>query len=169
MRTDKLSSRSLLTGACVLAALAGCASPPVPREQLALGKASIESAQTAGASELAPVELNRAREKLAQAQVALRDRQFDTARVLAEQADVDAQVARSRANAERSRRAAEEVSASLRTLRQQLDRSGESGLMPTAPAAGATGTQPAPANPDMDPPLQNAPGSLPADEGQGTR
>lgn len=160
MRNDKLLIRSMLTGACAVAALAGCNSTPPPRAQLAVGQSSLEAAQTAGAAELAPVELNRAREKLAQAQAAAKDRKFEVARVLAEQADVDAQVARTRANAERSRRAADEVSASLRTLRQQLDRSGDTGLMPTAPAAGqGTPQQPAPANPDMDPPLQIAPGS----------
>jgi hypothetical protein len=159
MSQDKLMIRSWLAGACAVAALAGCSSPPVPRAQMAVGTSSLEAAQTAGAAELAPVELNRAREKLTQAQMAVRDRKYDEARILAEQADVDAQVARSRANAERSRRAAEEVSASLRTLRQQLDRSGDTSLMPTAPAAGPGSLQPAPAiNPDMDPPLRIAPG-----------
>ncbi|MFT3859563.1 MAG: DUF4398 domain-containing protein [Aquabacterium sp.] len=164
MRKDKLLIRSALAGACAVAALAGCSSPPVPREQLAVGKASVEAAQTAGAAELAPVELTRAREKLAQAQIALRERNLDAARILAEQADADAQVARARANAERSRRAADEVSASLRTLRMQLDK-GDTGLMPTAPAAGSRSLQPAPANPDMDPPLQMAPGSQPPSSG----
>lgn len=151
MHTDKLLIRSMLTGACAVAMLAGCSSPPVPREQLAVGQSSVDAAQSAGASELAPVELNRAREKLAQAQAAVRDKHLVAARRLAEQADADAQVARTRANAERSRRAAEEVMASLRTLRQQLDKSNDSQLMPTAPAAGVKGNAPAPSNPDMDP------------------
>jgi hypothetical protein len=169
MRQDKLLIRSLLTGACAVAALAGCSSPPIPHSQLAVGQASLESAQTAGAGELAPVELNRAREKLAQAQAAVKDKRFDVARILAEQADADAQVARTLANAERSRRAADEVSASLRTLRQQLDRSGDTGLMPTAPAAGPGTSMPTPANPDMDPPLQIAPGEQQRGTGSGNR
>lgn len=151
MHTDTLLIRSMLTGACAVVALAGCSSPPVPREQLAVGQSSLDAAQSAGAGELAPVELNRAREKLAQAQAAVREKNLVAARRLAEQADADAQVARSRANAERSRRAAEEVTASLRTLRQQLDKSNDTQLMPTAPAAGARGNAPASSNPDMDP------------------
>jgi hypothetical protein len=151
MHTDKLLIRSILTGACAVGALAGCSSPPVPREQLAVGTASVEAAQSAGASELAPVELNQAREKLSLATAALRDKQLVAARRLAEAADADAQVARSKANAERSRRAADEVLAGLQTLRQQLDKTGNAKLMPTAPAAGNTGNSPDPTNPDMDP------------------
>src|SRR5690606_34784493 len=138
MRQDKILIRSLLAGTCAVAVLAGCNSVPAPREQLAVGKASIESAQTAGAAELAPVELNRAREKFAQAQAAMKEERYEVARILAEQADADAKVAYSRANAERSRRAAEEINASLRTLRQQMDSSGDSRLMPQAPASGGS-------------------------------
>jgi hypothetical protein len=155
MRQNKLLTRSILTGACAIAVLSGCASPPPPTAQLAVGKAAIQAAQTAGAAEFAPVELNRAREKLAQAEAAVRDKQYEVARTLAEQANADALVARSRATAERSRRAAEEVSAGVRTLREQLDREGDARLMPTAPAAGSGSQVPAP-NSDMDPPLQPA-------------
>lgn len=140
----RLLSLSLLTGACAISLLAGCASKPVPREQLAVGKSSIESAQTAGADELAPVELTRARDKLAQAQAALQDKKYALARRLAEEADADAQVARAKANAERSQKAADEVTASLQTLRQQLDQPVDNTLMPVAPAAGPA---PSPAEP----------------------
>lgn len=161
MHTDKLLIRSVVTGACAMGALAGCSSPPLPREQLAVGQASVESAQSAGANELAPVELNRAREKLAAAKAAARDRQMLVARRLAEEADADAQVARSRATAERSRKAAEEVTASLRTLHQQLDRASNDKLMPNPPAAGTNGTTPTPApaqdNQDMDPGTPSSP------------
>lgn len=111
-----------LTAGC-LVALAGCASPPVPREQLAVGQASIEAAQSAGAAEFAPVELNRARDKFTQAQLAVKEDRLVSARRLAEEADVDAQVARSKANAERAERAAREVNKGISTLRQQLDQS----------------------------------------------
>jgi hypothetical protein len=167
MRQEKLLIRPLLAGACAVAVLAGCSSTPVPRAQLAVGKASLESAQTAGAAEFAPVELNRAREKMAQAQIALNEERYEIARILAEQADADAKVAYSKANAERSRRAAEEINAGLRTLRQQLNSSGDAALMPTAPAAGSS-TQPSATNPDMDPPLRNAPGEQPQGSGTGS-
>ncbi len=139
---QRLVSASLISAACAISLLAGCASKPVPREQLAVGKSSIDSAQTAGADELAPVELTRARDKLAQAQVALHDKKYVLARRLAEEADADAQVARSRANAERSQKAADEVTASLQTLRQQLDQPVDNALMPLPPAAGPASPEP---------------------------
>ena len=170
MHTDKLLIRTMLAGACAVSALAGCSSPPVPREQLAVGTASVEAAQSAGAGELAPVELNHAREKLSLATAALRDKQLVAARRLAEEADADAQVARSKANAERSRRAADEIVAGLQTLRQQLDKAGDAKLMPTAPAAGHKGQSGTnsldPSNPDMDPATpSNAPSAKPDSPG----
>lgn len=121
MQADKRSSWPLLAAACAAALLAGCGSAPVPREQLAVSQASIQAAQTAGAPELAPVELERAKEKYAMAVAAAKERQFVVARKLADEADVDAQVARTKAQAERSRRSADEVRAGLKTLQQQLD------------------------------------------------
>ncbi|WP_294635752.1 DUF4398 domain-containing protein [uncultured Aquabacterium sp.] len=121
MQADKRSSWPLLAGACAAAVLAGCGSAPVPREQLAVSQAAIQAAQTAGATEMAPVELQRAQEKYAMAVAAAKERQFVVARKLAEEADVDAQVARTKAQAERSRRAADEVRAGLKTLQQQLN------------------------------------------------
>jgi len=134
-----------LWAACIIGSLAGCASPPPPREQLAVGRSSIEAAQTAGAAELAPVELESAITKLSQAQAAVRDGHPLLAKRFAEAADADAQVARSKATAERSRRAADEVTAGLRTLRQQLAQPSDANLMPTPPAAGRPAS-PKPAN-----------------------
>lgn len=126
-----------MMGLLLAAGLAGCASQPVPHSQLAVGRSSIESAQSAGAGELAPVELNQARNKMSQALEAVRNNQYPEARRLAEEADVDAQVARSKANAERSRRAAQEISAGLQNLRQQLTTS------PTTPQQTLTNNPPA--------------------------
>lgn len=129
-----------MLGACIAGGLAACASPPPPREQLAVGRGSIDAALAAGASELAPVELERARTKFNQAQLAARDGNMVAARRLAESADADAQVARSKAQAERSKKAADEITAGLRTLRQQLALPAQPAeLMPDPPAAGQPG------------------------------
>lgn len=166
MDTDKLMIRSVLAGACAVGALAGCSSPPVPREQLAVGVSSVEAAQSAGAAELAPVELNKAREKLNMAVAAAREKQFVAARRLAEEADADAQVARTKANAERSRRAAEEVTAGIRTLQQQINK-GDNSMMPNPPAAGNAGGSMAPNN-NMDG-QKMAPGTQPGMQPSSTK
>lgn len=151
--------RLLLVATCMSGVvLAGCSSQPIPNERLAVGRSSIESAQSAGAAELAPVELNRAREKLAKATEAAQKKEYLLARRMADEADVDAQVARTKANAQRSVRAADEITASLRTLREQLNRYTDSGLMPTAPAAGP-GETPRYLPPSFPPDNRNSPGT----------
>src|SRR5882757_7430119 len=76
-----------------LAALAACASNPVGGEKIAVAKASLQRAESSGAPEFAPVELAAARDKLARAEKANADRNVQPATVLAEQANVDAQLA----------------------------------------------------------------------------
>jgi len=102
--------------------LAGCASQPPAAPALAAGSASLEAARSSGAPELAANDLAEARNKLDRARTLAQNGQNREAVRLAEQADVDAQLARARANTERSRRAVAEVEASLRTLREEMNR-----------------------------------------------
>jgi hypothetical protein len=105
------------------AALAACATTSTaPTEQVALANASIEAAQAAGAGQPGQPDLLQARDKLARAQAAARAGDNVKAMRLAEEADVDAQVARSRVAAEKSSRAAAELDASLAALRDELNR-----------------------------------------------
>ncbi len=104
--------------ACLAAALVGCASAP-PQEQILLAGAALDGAMSAGASEMAPAELLLARNKFEAAKVAAAKGDNDRARVLAEEAEVDALVARNKAGAESSRRANAEVQQGLKALREQ--------------------------------------------------
>ena len=109
------------------AALAACSTTSTaPNEQIALGSASIEAAQAAGAGQPGQPDLMQARDKLARAQAAARTGDNVKALRLAEEADVDAQVARSRVAADKSRRAAAELDASLAALRDELNRAATS-------------------------------------------
>ena len=111
------------------AAIAACSSPTtVPTEQLALGNASIEAAQGAGAGDLGQPDLAQARDKLARAQAAARAGDSVTAARLAEQADIDAQVARTRVSANKAQRAAAELDASIAALRDELNRAASTPL-----------------------------------------
>ena len=107
-------------------ALAACSTTTVPNEQIALGNASIEAAQAAGAGQPGQPDLMQARDKLARAQAAARAGDNIRAMRLAEEADVDAQVARSRVAADKSTRAAAELDASLAALRDELNRAATS-------------------------------------------
>jgi hypothetical protein len=107
-----LSVTALLT-------VAACATSPVPNEKIALATASVQRAEQSGATEAAPVELAAARDKLAQAQQAGAHRDGLTATALAEEADVDAQLAEATAAQHRSRKAAAEFDAGMQALRQE--------------------------------------------------
>jgi len=102
---------------------AGCATTPVPNEKIAVAKSSVQRAEQSGAPELAPVEMAAARDKLARAEKAAADHDAAPATQLAEQANVDAQLAEATAQEQHSRKAAKEFDASLQALRQESLRS----------------------------------------------
>jgi hypothetical protein len=105
--------------AAIFAGLAACASTPIPNDKIAVAKVAVERAEQAGAPELAPVELATARDKLARAEKAAVDRQAQPANMLAEQANVDAELAEATAREQRSHKAAMEFDASLQALRSE--------------------------------------------------
>ena len=115
------TQRMIWSSVCgaVVTALAACASGPVPLEQLAVAKESVQRAEQAGATELAPVELSTARDKLQRAEQAGANHQGQTATMLADQANVDAQLAEATAREHKSRQADMELEASLQALRQE--------------------------------------------------
>jgi hypothetical protein len=113
------------TALCAAIALsaAACATTPVPNEKIAVAKSSVQRAEQSGAPELAPVQMAAARDKLARAEKAAADHDAGPATALAEQANVDAQLAEATAQEQHSRKAATEFDASLQALRQETLRS----------------------------------------------
>jgi hypothetical protein len=113
--------RIICSSACaaVITALAACASGPVPLEQLAVAKESVQRAEQAGATEAAPVELSTARDKLQRAEQAAQNHQGQVATRLADQANVDAQLAEATAREHKAHQAEMELQASLQALRQE--------------------------------------------------
>jgi hypothetical protein len=109
--------------AAIALGAAGCVTTPIPNEQIAVAKSSVQRAEQSGAPELAPVEMAAARDKLARAERAAADHDALPATQLAEQANADAQLAEATAQEQRSRKAAMELDASLQTLRQESLRS----------------------------------------------
>lgn len=120
----------LMKGAAISAAVVwgftACASTPVPNEKIAVAKASLQRAEQSGAPALAPVELAAATDKLNRAEKAAADNQSQPATLLAEQADVDAQLAEATAEQQRAHKAATEFDASMQALRQESMRSTQS-------------------------------------------
>jgi Domain of unknown function (DUF4398) len=111
--------------AAVALCIAGCASTPIPNEQIAVAKSSVQRAEQSGAPEAAPVEMSGARQELASAEKAAADSQALAATHWAEKATVDAQLAEATAQEHRAHKAAEDFDASMATLRQETQRNSE--------------------------------------------
>jgi ribonuclease I len=74
------------------------------------------------ASTNASVELRTAEDKLAQARLALADKDYQKATRLAEQATVDADYARIKATSDKARKDADQMRQNIQNLRQDLER-----------------------------------------------
>ena len=102
--------------------LAACASTPAPKEQMAVAEAAVQHANTSSTSDNAPGQLQIAVSKLDAAHTAMTNKNYTLARQLAEQVEVDAQVAELHAQAVRAGKSATESQDAERALREELNR-----------------------------------------------
>lgn len=114
--------------------IVACASTPMPVEKLAVARSSIERAEQAQAAQFAQVELSSARNKMAAAQSAVDKNEAQVAARMADQADVDAQLAESTARAKQQQQLVTEMEAGLRDLRNETLRRDNSGTATPQPA-----------------------------------
>ena len=131
MNTTKLSaasapskaSHALWAVAAALAlALGACATTPPPTEQMAVANAAVAHAASAGSAEMAPLEMGLARDKMNRANLALAAKDNDTALALAQQAQLDAQLAESKTEALKARKSADALQEASRALRKEMAR-----------------------------------------------
>ena len=125
-KIDSFKSYQLI-GVAVAAAIfmVGCTSTPAvlaPTEQMALSRSAISSASSAGGSEFAPVQLKSAMDKMDSAERAMGTKNYDLARQMAEEAQVDAQLAATAARAGKAQKAADALQQSDQVLKKELDR-----------------------------------------------
>jgi len=107
-----------------LAVLAGCSSvSEVTKERVARSETSTQQAeQTVGRSEAGAVELQRAKDHLDQAKAALKKDNSRQAERHAQLAQLDAELAVAKSQSAAARKAADELMASIQTLRQEAAR-----------------------------------------------
>ena len=89
---------------------------------MAVAKAAMSDATGAGASQYAAADYRNAQRKLDRAQDALAAGDNEAARNLAEEAEADAKLAAARARSAKAERAAAEVQAGIRALRDEMAR-----------------------------------------------
>ena len=121
LRSYPMMHRLVITVAVAIF-MAGCASIPAPTEQMAISRAAINNASSAGANELAPQQLKFAMEKMGAAEQAMTEKDYVRARQLAEQAQVDAQLAEATARSAKEQKAADALQESNRVLREEIER-----------------------------------------------
>ena len=124
MRTPNFRARLPLLGVLVAGMLAGCSSvSEVTKDRVARSETSYQQAeQTVGRSEAGAVELQRAKNNLEQAKAALSKKESEKAERYAHVAQLDAELAVSKSQSAAARKAADEVLASIQTLRQEAAR-----------------------------------------------
>jgi hypothetical protein len=126
---------------CAIAfGIVACASAPMPSDKLAVAKTAVERAEQAQAAQFAQVELTTARNKLAAAQAAADKHDADVAARMADQAEVDAQLAEYTARAKQQEQLVDQMEAGLRDLRNEAQRNTIGGNA----GAGAAAPQPQP-------------------------
>ncbi|RON19944.1 chromosome partitioning protein ParA [Pseudomonas brassicacearum] len=101
--------------------LAGCAGNP-PTEQYAVTQSAVNDAVSAGGTEFAAVEMKSAQDKFKQAEIAMHDKKYDEARMLAEQAEWDARVAERKAQAAKAQQTLKDSQQGVQELRQESQR-----------------------------------------------
>lgn len=113
-----------MAGVAVVAAIfmTACSSIPAPIEQIAVSKAAVSNATSAGGNEYAPLQLESAMKKMDEAERAMASKNHVLARQLAEQAQVDAQLAGAMARSAKAQKAADALQEDSRVLRQEIDR-----------------------------------------------
>jgi len=112
-----------LLAAAAITTMAACSSMKTPATaSVAVSNAAVDNAAGAGGAEFAPIEMNLAREKMAQANKAMAAKDYKHANELALQAQADAKLAQGKADSAKAKTAADALQDDIRVLREELDR-----------------------------------------------
>jgi uncharacterized phage infection (PIP) family protein YhgE len=124
MKTPIFRAGRWVLGALAVGAVVGCSSvSEVTKERVARSETTVQQAQqTVGRSEAGAVELQRAKDNLEQARAALNKNKSEPAERYAQLAQLDAELAVVKSQSAAARRAADELLASIKTLREEVAR-----------------------------------------------
>ena len=113
-----------LMSVAALAVLSGCSDvSDLTKERVARSETSVQQAQqTLGNSEAGAIELQHAKDNLDHARRSLNDKKGKDAEHFAQQAQLDAELAVAKSQSAAQRKAADELMASIKTLREEASR-----------------------------------------------
>ncbi len=109
-----------LFAALAVVALAGCAADPAPNEQMRLTEQALEQARAVGANAEDIAELKQAEDKVSRASAEMTEGSYKDARMLAEQAELDARLAEARVLTLKSQEQLNVLNTRITRLRKQL-------------------------------------------------
>ena len=120
MKTSSIPWSFLL----VVVLLSGCGSSKlaIPAQEMAAARQAVEQAEQVGAEEYAPLEIRQARQKIDRARKYLDDKEPEKAKMMIEQAKVDAELAQAKSLSSKSQKAVDELQETIRTLREEIER-----------------------------------------------
>ncbi|WP_305906471.1 DUF4398 domain-containing protein [Methylomarinum sp. Ch1-1] len=98
----------------------GCSNGRPPLEKISLAEQALKQAENKNARSYSPLEMRLASEKIEKAKEAIHQKDFETARRLAEKAEIDALAAEAKADSVRAKAAIDELKESIETLRQEI-------------------------------------------------
>lgn len=121
---DKLNPRlCAIFGLIAFTVLAGCTASQATKENVARSETAVTQAQQAlGNSEHGALELQNARNDLDQAKQAVKDGDDQRAQQFAHEATLNAELATAKSRTATARKLADDVQASIQTLRQEAER-----------------------------------------------
>lgn len=110
-----------MVGGMTLAACTSKLKAPATAD-VAVSQAAIENANSADGTEFAPVEMRKAREKMAMAKQALAAKDYKAATDYANQAQADAKLAQAKAGSAKAQAVSATLQEDIRVMRVELDR-----------------------------------------------
>jgi len=115
--------------------LSACTSVPAPDDQIMLSKNAVNRAVSAEAAQYAPMEMKIAQDKLFLMERAMGERNYMKARTLAEQIEVDANLAERKARTVKWQHQLQQSRAGIQVLKQEMLHTPDAGFSPSTGAS----------------------------------
>ncbi|MFL1501604.1 DUF4398 domain-containing protein [Pseudomonas sp. O64] len=136
MNIQRVSSRARASTCLIIlaGALSACASTPIPDQQISLSKDAVSRAVSAEATQYAPLEMKIAQDKMFLMERAIGERDYVTAKSLAEQIEVDASLAERKAQTVKAQRQLSDAYNGIQVLKKEMLQAPNTGFAPPSGA-----------------------------------
>jgi chromosome segregation ATPase len=112
--------RQLILLTALLFITGACASTKPPTDKITQAEASIQQAEQVGAENYAPLEIREARKKLTEARELVAKERYEEAKLTADRAMADAELAQMKSLSEKAQKAVRELRESIRVLKEEI-------------------------------------------------